>query len=89
MLSFFKKTITVSDLFKKLLIFEKLLAAEKFLIFKELLTFKKLLTIKEFLIFRKLLILFKSFDEAIIAFDVFDNKKIDVIIDLSITKILR
>ena len=77
MLLFFEKAIIVFDLFKKLLIFKKLL------------TFEKLLTIKEFLISRELLISFKSFNKTIIAFNVFDNKKTDVIINLNIIKILR
>ena len=89
MLSFSEKTIIVFNSFEKLLTFKKLLTAKKFLIFKKLLTFEELLTIEKFLIFRKLLTLFKSFNKAITAFNVFDNEKVNVIINLSIIRILR
>ena len=69
--------------------FKRLLTFKKLLIFKELLTFEKLLIFEKLLTFEELLILFKCFNEAIIAFNVFDNKKVDVIIDLNIIKILR
>ena len=89
MLLFFEKAIIVFNSFEKLLIFKKLLNVKKILIFEKLLTFERLLIIKNFLIFRELLTLFKNFNKAIVAFDIFNNKKVNVIIDLNIVKILR
>ena len=66
--------------------FEKTIIA--FDLFVKLLTFEKLLIAEKFLIFRELLTLFECFNKVIIAFDVFNNKKVDAIIDLNIIKIL-